>query len=155
MTFGTGLCVGGMIRPSVVIGALSPAAVDLTLWVLFTSALAVTFLLYRVAVCRGVRAASAITDKMVAPLDPAVSCGTKWTAVAKTWAAEQIGGVDRKLICGEVLFGVGWGLSGFCPGPLLVGLAGAPQLLPAIVFGGMGLGFVIAKPVEERLCSLL
>lgn len=31
--------------------------------------------------------------------------------------------VDRKLVIGSALFGVGWGLGGFCPGPAIVGLA--------------------------------
>ncbi|WP_375184645.1 DUF6691 family protein [Aquabacterium sp.] len=30
--------------------------------------------------------------------------------------------VDQRLILGAVLFGIGWGLSGYCPGPALVGL---------------------------------
>lgn len=28
--------------------------------------------------------------------------------------------IDKRLICGAALFGVGWGLSGYCPGPALV-----------------------------------
>ena len=40
--------------------------------------------------------------------------------------------VDRRLVVGSVLFGVGWGLSGICPGPALVGLGGG--FLPAMVF---------------------
>lgn len=40
--------------------------------------------------------------------------------------------VDRKLLGGALLFGVGWGLSGICPGPALVGLGGG--FLPAAVF---------------------
>jgi uncharacterized membrane protein YedE/YeeE len=31
-------------------------------------------------------------------------------------------GIDRKLVIGGLLFGVGWGLAGFCPGPALVAL---------------------------------
>lgn len=31
--------------------------------------------------------------------------------------------IDGKLVVGAALFGVGWGISGFCPGPALVGLA--------------------------------
>jgi len=31
--------------------------------------------------------------------------------------------IDRKLIVGSILFGIGWGISGYCPGPLVVGLA--------------------------------
>ena len=40
--------------------------------------------------------------------------------------------IDRKLVIGSALFGIGWGLAGVCPGPALVTLAmGIPQ---AIVF---------------------
>jgi len=40
--------------------------------------------------------------------------------------------VDRRLVIGSALFGIGWGLAGICPGPALVTLSmGAPQ---AIVF---------------------
>lgn len=31
--------------------------------------------------------------------------------------------VDRKLITGSALFGIGWGLAGFCPGPALMNLS--------------------------------
>ena len=31
--------------------------------------------------------------------------------------------IDRKLILGSAMFGVGWGLAGFCPGPALMNLA--------------------------------
>ncbi|MBS0507647.1 MAG: hypothetical protein JSR53_09735 [Proteobacteria bacterium] len=37
-----------------------------------------------------------------------------------TWAGM---GVNRRLLTGAALFGVGWGLSGFCPGPALMNLA--------------------------------
>jgi len=30
------------------------------------------------------------------------------------------GGIDRRLLAGTLLFGAGWGLAGFCPGPALV-----------------------------------
>ena len=48
--------------------------------------------------------------------------------------------VDRKLLAGAALFGVGWGLGGFCPGPALTSLAsGAPQVLVFVpsMFAGM------------------
>ena len=32
------------------------------------------------------------------------------------------GGIDRRLVAGSFVFGVGWGLAGFCPGPALVAL---------------------------------
>ncbi len=49
VTFGVGLSLGGMVRPSVVFGALSPAHIDFTLWALFVTALVTTFGFYRVA----------------------------------------------------------------------------------------------------------
>jgi hypothetical protein len=37
--------------------------------------------------------------------------------------------LDAKLVAGAALFGVGWGLGGFCPGPALAGVfQGVPQV---------------------------
>lgn len=41
--------------------------------------------------------------------------------------------IDRRLIGGAVLFGIGWGLAGICPGPALVNLAIAPAQSLAFV----------------------
>ena len=58
--------------------------------------------------------------------------------------------IDRKLIIGSVLFGIGWGLAGLCPGPSIAALS----------FGGSGLyvfvaamltGMVVAPVVRSRL----
>ena len=57
--------------------------------------------------------------------------------------------VDRKLLAGAALFGVGWGLAGYCPGPVLTALAsGAPQVLVFVpaMFAGMYLAQVIGRP---------
>lgn len=47
--------------------------------------------------------------------------------------------VDRTLVLGSAIFGVGWGLAGYCPGPALVGLAAgissAWVLVPAMFVG--------------------
>lgn len=50
--------------------------------------------------------------------------------------------IDAKLIAGAALFGLGWGLVGYCPGPAIAGLAyGLPQtwVFVAAMIGGMAL----------------
>ncbi len=52
--------------------------------------------------------------------------------------------IDRRLLVGAALFGVGWGLSGICPGPGIVLLAGLG--LPALVFvSALALGWLVAS----------
>ena len=53
--------------------------------------------------------------------------------------------IDRPLILGSVLFGIGWGLSGYCPGPAIVSLgfgartafAFAAAMIVGIIAGGL------------------
>lgn len=50
--------------------------------------------------------------------------------------------IDRRLLIGALLFGAGWGLAGFCPGPAVVAMAaGEPKALLFVVamLAGMGL----------------
>ena len=49
------------------------------------------------------------------------------------------GALDAKLFVGSALFGVGWGLSGYCPGPSVVSLTtGAPGVLVFFAFWLLG-----------------
>ena len=134
LTFGAGLTIGGMVRPSAVTGALSAARFDFTLWILFTTALVVSFLSYRVAEMYRIHGEEARCKKQ--------------------------GPLDKKLIGGALLFGVGWGLTGLCPGPLLVGIAadlntftsgqrvtGGPLVTLVCVFVGQAL----AKYADDRI----
>lgn len=42
--------------------------------------------------------------------------------------------IDKQLIIGSLLFGAGWGLAGFCPGPALVSMAsGQPKALLFVI----------------------
>jgi hypothetical protein len=51
--------------------------------------------------------------------------------------------IDVRLVVGAAIFGVGWGLSGYCPGPALVGLAGAaPAAVVFVVAMLAGIGVV-------------
>lgn len=44
-------------------------------------------------------------------------------AWAGAWHLPRTTGIDAKLVSGAALFGIGWGLSGYCPGPAIAGLA--------------------------------
>jgi hypothetical protein len=57
--------------------------------------------------------------------------------------------LDRRLIGGSLLFGVGWGLAGICPGPALVLLGyGAPK--GAVFAAAMAAGMLIFTRLEQR-----
>ena len=128
-TFAVGLSIGGMVKPSVVTGALSPGLVDLTLWTLFVTGLVVTFCFYRVGVhAFGISAATALGSPQAQP--------------------------DAQLLMGASLFGLGWGSSGFCPGPHLVSLpAAASAPGPALMLVCVALGMKLAKPLQGILFS--
>jgi uncharacterized membrane protein YedE/YeeE len=51
--------------------------------------------------------------------------------------------IDKKLVIGSLMFGAGWGLAGFCPGPALVSMAdGQPKALVFVLAMLVGmLGF--------------
>lgn len=58
--------------------------------------------------------------------------------------------LDARLICGAALFGVGWGLGGFCPGPALTALS--TGLVQVFIFvGAMFFGALIYKLVLEKV----
>ena len=58
-------------------------------------------------------------------------------------------GIDGKLALGAILFGIGWGIGGLCPGPALASLALAPVAVAPFVLamlGGMALHRVTSRP---------
>ena len=58
-------------------------------------------------------------------------------------------GVDRPLALGAVLFGIGWGLVGLCPGPALENLATlSPRVIAFVV--AMAAGMVLHDLRQER-----
>ena len=52
--------------------------------------------------------------------------------------------IDRRLIIGSVIFGVGWGLGGFCPGPALANL-GALRVEALLFVPAMAIGMFLAQ----------
>ena len=66
--------------------------------------------------------------------------------------------IDRKLIIGSALFGTGWGLAGFCPGPALMNLSTLqPEvwLFVAAMLAGMWLQHVLAAVPAKRPNAVL
>ncbi|AJA09122.1 putative transporter component [Sphingopyxis fribergensis] len=53
-------------------------------------------------------------------------------------------GIDRPLAVGAVIFGVGWGISGLCPGPAIAGLALAPSHA-IVAVAAMGAGMALHR----------
>jgi len=61
--------------------------------------------------------------------------------------------LDRKLIVGSALFGIGWGIAGLCPGPAIVSLALSPlQVLPFVIamMAGMLLQRFLAAVLDKK-----
>jgi uncharacterized protein len=99
LLFGLGLTVSGMINPAKVIGFLDLAgAWDPSLALVMAAGLAVTVPSFHFIL------------KQKRPLFEA-----KFFLPGKS-------DIDIKLILGAVLFGIGWGLAGLCPGPAMVGI---------------------------------
>ena len=58
--------------------------------------------------------------------------------------------IDRKLLIGAVLFGLGWGLSGFCPGPAVASLVfGESQSLVFIASMAVGMSLMRLVPPQK------
>jgi uncharacterized membrane protein YedE/YeeE len=57
--------------------------------------------------------------------------------------------IDRRLISGSVLFGIGWGIAGFCPGPALVSL-GTGEVKALVFVLAMLVGMGLYELLERR-----
>jgi uncharacterized protein len=87
----------------------------------------------------------------------AILVGLGAFALAKRRATSFLGGamhlpraqdIDRRLVLGSLLFGAGWGLAGFCPGPALVSL-GAGQPKAAVFVLAMMAGMAVFELLER------
>ena len=73
--------------------------------------------------------------------------GRSWSGAPFEWP--QSNAIDARLIGGGVLFGIGWGLAGLCPGPALVALGsgwGEAAIFVAAMLGGMALHALLDRP---------
>jgi len=126
LIFGLGLVVSMMMNPLKVLSFLDvTGAWDPSLALVMAGALAVTMLGYRF-VLRRERPMLAASFSLPAKRD-----------------------IDARLVAGAAIFGIGWGLAGFCPGPAITALGtGEPRV--ALFVAAMALGMVAARMGIER-----
>jgi uncharacterized membrane protein YedE/YeeE len=122
--FGAGLVVSGMTDPAKVLGFLNAFGDwDPSLMFVMVGAIGVHALLYRAILRRN------------APL----------AAEAFTIPAGRR--VDARLVVGSALFGVGWGLSGYCPGPSVVAL-GTGSMSVLVFVAALLIGSALASRLD-------
>jgi uncharacterized protein len=114
--FGVGLAMSGMTDPERVLGFLDVFGdFDSALLFVLGGAVITTLVLFRFVLRRG------------SPV------------LASTFQLSNLRHIDRRLLGGAALFGIGWGIAGYCPGPALAGLGiGSLEALwfvPAMIAG--------------------
>lgn len=126
LVFGAGLALSGMADPARIRGFLDVAGHwDPTLLFVMAGAILPMAIAWRIA-ARGAR-----------------------PFAAERFELPDTRGIDAKLAGGALLFGVGWGIAGLCPGPAIADLAIAPG--PAALFvGAMLAGMVAYRLVGQR-----
>ena len=119
LLFGIGLIVSGMTDPAKVIGFLDLAGNwDPSLGFVMGGAILVGFFAFRLAARR-----------------PRALLGGPMLLPRATR-------IDRRLLLGSLVFGAGWGLAGYCPGPALASVIGGglkPLVFTLAMLAGMGL----------------
>ncbi len=131
LVFGLGLIVSGMANPAKVLGFLNLAGPwDPSLALVMAGAIAVGLVAFHLA---RKRSTSLLGAAMELPI------------------SRQI---DRRLVLGSVLFGVGWGIVGFCPGPAIVAL-GMGQAKAVVFVVAMLFGMGIFELFERRKQAVL
>ncbi len=126
LLFGLGLIVSGMANPAKVLGFLDIAGRwDPSLAFVMAGAIAVGSVAFAVARRR----------------QTALLGGALMLPPAR--------GIDRRLLGGSLLFGIGWGLAGFCPGPAWVAL-GMGESKAVLFVAAMLLGMGAFEGLELR-----
>lgn len=125
--FAIGLGIAGMTRPEKVFGFLDVFGNwDASLVFVMFGAVIVHFIAYRFIVRR------------------------KSPLFSPQWHLPTKKEITFPLIAGSFLFGVGWALAGYCPGPALTSLASF-QSRPFIFFGSMLLGMFLFQLIDRKL----
>ncbi|WP_198670224.1 DUF6691 family protein [Dyella sp. C9] len=131
LLFGLGLSLAGMTQPAVVLGFLDVAgAWNPQLLFVMAGAVLTTAVGYRLVWRRSM----------------------PWLATG--FALPRATRIDARLLGGAALFGIGWGIAGYCPGPALVALAGGIGSVGVLV-AAMALGWWLAAQWQARTSNRL
>lgn len=126
--FGTGIAISGMANPTKVLNFFDPlGAWDASLLVVMVSALVTAMIGYRVVF--GAFPKPIVAEKFAVPTNTTI---------------------DKRLIIGSAIFGIGWGISGFCPGASIPAL-GVGEFSALVFFSSMILGVVIARGINKAM----
>ena len=124
LVFGIGLLVSGMVNPVKVLGFLDLAGPwDPSLALVMVGAIAIGAIGFAMA---GRRTTTVLGTPMLLP-------------TTRT--------IDGRLVVGSAVFGVGWGLAGFCPGPALAAL-GTGHLNAIVFVAAMVTGMLVFEWIE-------
>ncbi len=130
LIFGLGLVISGMSDPAKVLGFLDLAAIPAGTW---DPSLAFVLI--------GANAVGVLGFRFV--------LGRAGPLSGDRFHLPSASGIDSRLLSGAAIFGVGWGLSGFCPGPALTALGfGAP--LAVLFAAAMLTGMIAARWLAMR-----
>jgi uncharacterized protein len=138
--FGSGLVISHMVQTTKVLGFLDVFGIPSGTWdpsliVVMAAGLLVTGIGYA----------------LIRPRTPIFAQRSLWPAAT---------GIDRPLIVGATLFGIGWGLVGLCPGPAIADLATlSPGVFVFVIAMAIGMAAHdlwqsrAAREVEQRLAT--
>lgn len=127
LLFGLGLLLSGMADPGKVLGFLDLfGSWDPSLAFVMGGAIAVGFFAFAIAKKRTT------------------------TFLGSALHLPKSNQLDKRLLIGALLFGAGWGLAGFCPGPGLVSLASG-QGKAAVFVGAMLIGMILFELTDRYL----
>lgn len=130
LVFGIGLIIAGMADPKKVLGFLDIGGNwDPSLALVMVGAIAAAAIAFRIAARRR-RSLLGLPLQLPATRE-----------------------IDGRLAGGSILFGIGWGLAGICPGPALV-LLGAGMSKGAVFVLAMLCGMVVFELLQRRQLSL-
>ncbi len=127
LVFGLGITVSGMINPAKVLNFFDLAGTwDPSLVLVMGSALITTFIGYRIVLGRS------------APL------------LDNSFQVPGSSAIDNRLIAGAAVYGLGWGLTGYCPGGVIPAL-GLGRSEPWIFFAALVVGIAAARTLRTQL----